>query len=135
MIGAGAISVAVVGRNLRESEFAVSDDTTFSLRRQFRAGLSVRPTGSLVVAMDVDLSIMATAVGPRRNVALGVEQRLGRLVVRGGGRVNLEDDDRGPLAAFGLSVEAISGFWLDGQVTGGRDDGDRGWGVSMRVSP
>lgn len=135
MIGAGAISVAVVGRNLREPEFAVSDDAAFSLRRQLRAGLSVRPTGSLVVALDVDLSIMATAVGPRRNIALGVEQRLGRLVVRGGGRVNLEDDDRRPLAAFGLSVEAISGFWLDGQVTGGRDGGDRGWGVSMRVGP
>jgi hypothetical protein len=134
MIGAGAFRVAVVGRNLREPEFAVSDETTFSLRRQFRAGLSVRPTGSLVVALDVDLSIVATAVGPRRIIALGAEQRLGRLVVRGGGRVNVEDDDREPVAAFGLSVEAMSGFWLDGQVTGGGDDGDRGWGVSMRVS-
>ena len=133
MIGAGALRVAVVGRNLREPEFAVSDDAAFSLRRQFRAGLSVRPTGSLVVALDVDLSIMATAVGPRRNIALGAEQRLGRLVVRGGGRVNIEDDDHEPVAAFGLSVEAMSGFWLDGQLTGGRDDGDRGWGVSMRV--
>ena len=133
MIGAGALRIAVVGRNLREPEFDVSEDATISLRRQFRAGLSVRPTGSLVVALDVDLSIMATAVGPRRNIALGAEQRLGRLVVRGGARVNVEDDDPEPVAAFGLSVESMSGFWLDGQVTGGRDDGDRGWGVSMRV--
>ena len=135
MIGAGAISVAVVGRNLREPEFAVTDESAFTLRRQFRAGLSVRPSGSTVVAVDVDLNIMATAVGPRRNIALGVEQRLGLLVVRGGGRVNVEDDDRGPVVAFGLSVEAMSEFWLDGQVTGGRDDGDRGWGISMRVGP
>ena len=133
MIGAGAVRVAVVGRNLREPEFAVSDDVAVSLRRQFRAGLSVRPTGSLVVSVDADLSIMATAAGPRRNIAVGAEQRLGRLVVRAGGRVNVEDDDPEPVAALGLSLEVLSGFWLDGQVTGGRDEGDRGWGVSMRA--
>ena len=133
MIGVGAVRVGVVGRNLREPEFAVSDDGALSLRRQVRAGLSVRPTGSLVVAVDADLSSMATVAGPRRNIAVGAEQRLGRLVVRAGGRVNVEDDDPDPVVAFGLSLEVLSGFWLDGQMTGGGDDGDRGWGVSMRV--
>ena len=133
MIGVGAIRVGVVGRNLREPEFAVSDDAAVSLRRQFRAGLSVRPTRSLVVAVDADLSIMDTPAGKRRNIAVGAEQRLGRLVARVGGRVNLEADDPEPVAALGLSLEVSSGFWLDGQVTGGREDGDRGWGVSMRV--
>ena len=133
MIGVGAVRVAVVGRNLREPEFAVSDDAVVSLRRQLRAGLSVRPTASLVVAADADLSIVATAAGARRNIAVGAEQRLGQLVVRAGGRVNLEDDDPQPVAALGLSLEVLSGFWVDGQVTGGRDDGDRGWGVSTRV--
>ena len=133
MIGVGAVRVAVVGRNLREPEFAVSDDAAINLRRQLRAGLSVRPTRSLVVAVDADLSVLATVSGPRRNIAVGAEQRLGRLVVRAGGRVNVEDDDPEPVGALGLSLEVLSGFWLDGQVTGGRDDGDRGWGVSMRV--
>ena len=133
MVGVGAVRVALVGRNLRQPEFAVSDDTVLSLRRQVRAGLSVRPTGSLVVAVDADLSIIDTAAGPRRSIAVGAEQRLGRVVVRAGGRVNVEDDDPEPVAAFGLSLEVLSGFWLDGQVTGGGDDGDRGWGVSMRV--
>ena len=133
MVDVGAVSVALVGRNLREPEFAVSDDAAVSLRRQFRAGLAVRPTGSLVVAVDADLSTTATAAGPRRSIAVGAEQRLGWLVVRAGGRLNVEDDDPEPVGALGLSVELLSGFWLDGQVTGGRDDGDRGWGVSMRV--
>ena len=133
MIGVGAVRVGVVGRNLREPEFAVSDDGGLSLRRQVRAGLSVRPTGSLVVAVDADLSSMATVAGPRRNIAVGAEQRLGRLVVRAGGRVNAEDDDPEPVVAFGLSLEVLSGFWLDAQMTGGGDDGDRGWGVSTRV--
>ena len=134
MIGVGAVRVALVGRNLREPEFAVSDDATIILRRQFRAGLSVRPTRSLVVAVDADLGTTDTVAGPRRAIAMGAEQRLGRLVVRAGGRVNVEDDDPEPVASLGLSVEVLSGFWLDGQVTGGRDDGDRGWGVSTRIS-
>ena len=133
MIGAGAVRVALVGRNLREPEFAVSDDASVSLGRQFRAGLAVRPTGSLVVAVDADLGTTATAAGPRRAIAVGAEQRLGRLVVRAGGRVNVEDDDPELVAALGLSLEVVPGFWLDGQVTGGRDDGDRGWGVSTRL--
>ena len=133
MIGVGAIRVAVVGRNLREPDFAVSDGAAFSLRRQFRAGLSVRPTESFIVAADADLSITSTAVGPRRNIAVGVEQRLSRLVVRAGVRVNVKDDDPEPVAALGLSVEVMSGFWLDGQLTGGRDIGDRGWGISTRL--
>ena len=133
MIGVGAVRVALVGRNLREPEFAVSDDAALNLRRQVRVGLSVRPTGSLVIAADADLSIMATAAGPRRNIAVGAEQRLGRLVVRAGGRVNVEDDDPEPAVAFGLSLEVLSGFWVDGQMTGGGDEGDRGWGVSTRV--
>ena len=133
MISVGAIRVALVGRNLREPEFAVSDDAGVSLMRQVRAGFSVRPTGSLIVAADVDLSVMATAAGPRRNIAVGAEQRLGRLVVRVGSRVNVEDDDPEPVFAFGLSLEVLSGFWLDGQMTGGGDDGDRGWGVSTRI--
>ncbi len=133
MLSVGAVRVGLVGRNLREPEFAVSDDAGVSLRRQVRAGFSVRPTGSLVVAVDVDLSIMTTVAGPRRTIAVGAEQQLGRLVVRAGGRVNVEDNDPEPVLAFGLSLEVLSGFFLDGQMTGGGDDGDRGWGVSTRI--
>ena len=133
MIGIGAVKVALAGRNLREPEFTVSDDAAVSLARQFRAGLAVRPTGSLVVAVDVDLTTTDAAAGPRRAVAVGVEQQVGRLVARAGARVNVEDDSREPIGALGLSVQMLSGCWLDGQVTGGRDEGDRGWGVSTRV--
>ena len=133
MIDVGAVRVGLVGRNLREPEFAVSDDATVTLRRQFRAGLAVRATGSLVVAVDADLGTTDSVAGLRRAIAVGAEQRLGRLVVRAGGRVNVEDDDSTPVASLGLSVEVRSGFWLDGQVTGGSDDGDRGWGVSTRI--
>lgn len=38
-----------------------------------------------------------------------------------------------PVGAFGLSLELMSDLWLDGQVTGGRDERDRGWGLATRV--
>ena len=133
MVGSGAVKLGLVGRNLREPQFAVSDDTVVKLTRQLRAGLSVRPTPSLVVAVDVDVTTATDAAGPRRSVAVGAEQRLGWLVVRGGGRVNVEDPDSEPVGSLGLSVEVTSGFWLDGQVTGGRHVGDRGWGMATRV--
>ena len=93
----------------------------------------LRLAASLTLAVDADLSTIETVIGPRRSVAIGVEQRLGRLVARGGGRVNTEDDDSEPVGAFGLSLELNSGLWVDGQLTGGRDEGDRGWGISTRV--
>ena len=93
----------------------------------------LRPTASLTLAVDADLSTIETFIGSRRSVAIGVEQRLGRLVVRGGGRVNTEDDDVEPVGAVGLSLELISGLWVDSQLTGGRDEGDRGWGLSTRL--
>jgi hypothetical protein len=133
MIGVGAIKLALVGRNLSEPEFETSDGGVVSLRRQIRAGFAVHPTGSLVVAVDTDLRTTTVASGSRRAFAVGAEQKLGWLVVRAGGRVNMEDDDPELVATLGFSMEAVSGIWLDGQVTGGRDDGDRGWGISTRV--
>ena len=133
MFGVGPVKVGLVGRNLREPEFDVTDGPAVRLRRQVRAGLAVRPTESLVVAVDIDLDTTPTPAGPRRAIAVGAEQWLGWIVVRAGGRVNMKDDDPELVGALGVSVEMLSGVWLDGQATGGRDDGDRGWGISTRV--
>ena len=133
MVGVGGIRVGLVARNLREPEFPTTTAAAARLARQFRAGLSLRPRESLVVAADVDLVVTDTVAGPRRAVAVGAEQRVGWLMVRAGGRVNIEAERPELVGALGLSLELLSGFWLDGQVTGGRDDGDRGWGVSARL--
>ena len=42
MVSLGAVKFGFVGRNLREPEFALSDDASVRLRRRFRAGLAVR---------------------------------------------------------------------------------------------
>ena len=133
LVGSGAVRLAVVGRNLREPDFAAADGTAVRLTRHLRAGLALRPTPSLVVAVDADLTTTADASGNRRNVAVGAEQQLGPLVVRVGGRVNVEAADSTPVGALGLSLELMPDLWLDGQVTGGRDERDRGWGMATRV--
>ncbi len=133
MVNLGRARLGLVGRNLRRPEFTDGDGRVVTLARQLRIGFMLRPTASLTLAVDADLSTIETVIGPRRSVAVGVEQRLGRLVVRGGGRVNTEDDNSEPVGAVGLSLELISGLWVDGQFTGGRDEGDRGWGLSTRV--
>jgi hypothetical protein len=132
MAGAGAVRVALVGRNLREPDFATPGGSVVSLARQFRAGLSLRPTASLVVAVDADLTTIDTPTGPRRAIAFGAEQRLDWVAVRIGGRFNVEAEALSPIGALGFSLEVVTGLWLDAQVTGGRDVGDRGWGLSTR---
>ena len=115
MIGVGAVRLALVGRNLREPRFAVSDEATITLRRQFRAGLAVRATASLVLAVDADLDTTETVAGPRRAIAVGAEQRLSRLVVRAGGRVNLEGRRlrrRSPRSDSAWRCCPVSG-WMD----------------------
>ena len=133
MVNLGRARFGLVGRNLREPEFASSDGQVVTLDRHLRAGLMIRPTNSLTLAVDADLSTMQTVTGPRRAIAVGAEQCIGRLAVRGGGRINREDDDAESVGAIGLSLELMSGLWVDGQLTGGRDEGDQGWGVSTRV--
>ena len=133
LAGNGPVRLGLVARNLREPEFAASDEVIVTLARQFRAGVSIRPTPSLVMALDADLTTTDTLAGPRRVIAVGLEQRFGRLSVRAGGRVNREREDPELIGAVGLSLEIMSSLWLDGQATGGREDGDRGWGLTTRV--
>ena len=131
--GTGLVRVGVVARNIREPEFAASDEVTLVLKRQLRGGIALRPRESLLVALDADLSTTETLHGPRRIVAAGVEQRFSRFAVRAGGRYDLERDDPAPVGAVGVSVELTSGFWLDGQATRSRNNDERSWGVSARV--
>jgi len=134
LVGPGRWQIGLVARNLRQPEFVAADDLVVRLDRQVRVGASLRPTASLVVAVDADLTTSETVAGSRRVVAAGAEQQLGRLRVRGGGRLNLEAETPELVGSVGLSLELLETLWLDGQATGGRDDGDRGWGISTRLS-
>jgi hypothetical protein len=66
--------------------------------------------------------------GDRRQVAVGAETwwANGRVGLRGGLRVSTTGESR-LAGAGGVSLGIVRGFWVDGQVTRGGDEADRGW--------
>jgi hypothetical protein len=125
-------------RNIVEPEFDTIDGTPFRLERMARAGVAWLE-GDWTVAVDVDLtrsalSPFANAPEDRRSLAAGTEWRWGRrLAARGGLRLNTAGDERAPVATGGFGIAVWGSVWVDAQVTGGADSGDRGWGLAGRV--
>jgi len=133
---AGPVRVGAVMRNIRALTFG---DGGFTLPRQTRVGaaLDVEKAGGppLTLAVDADARTYTTASGDRRVIAAGVEHWLGmrRVGVRGGGRVNMVGAKE-RVATAGASVLVRTGFYVEGQVTHGGADSERGWGVGARVT-
>jgi hypothetical protein len=119
-------------RNLRDPSFGDAE-TSITLRRHSRVGLAVLPITGLTLAVDLDLSTVDLQDGPRRILAMGGEDRLGRRwAVRSGVRWSVDGAKR-TTAAVGASLAVHQGLWLDWQYTQGRLDGDRGFGVALRA--
>ncbi len=125
-------------RNIVEPQFDTMDGTPLRLERMARAGVAWLQ-GDWTIAIDADLTRSslnpaAEAAEDRRILAAGTEWRWGRrLAARGGLRLNTAGDDLGPVATGGFGIAVWGSVWVDAQVTGGSDDGDRGWGIAGRV--
>lgn len=125
-------------RNIVEPEFDTLDGTPLRLERMARAGVAWLE-GDWTLAVDIDLtrssmSPVADATEDRRILAAGTEWRWGRrLAARGGFRLNTAGEERAPVASGGFGIAVWGSVWLDAQVTGGADAGDRGWGLAGRV--
>lgn len=133
---AGPVRLALLARNLRTPVFTAPDGHEIQLEQQVRAGLAIRPSDDVAVAVDVDLRERRRDDGSRgRNLSTGLEAHLtGRLTARGG--VLLRVEEPGEVAvAGGLSVRLGRSTWVDGFVLAARDlPGNRAWGVAMRVT-
>ena len=135
---AGPVRLGLLVRNARETTFE-QDAGVARLQRQVRLGVSYDRAAAggvpLTVALDVDALVIDTAVGERRNVALGVERWLaaGRVGVRGGARFNTTGGNE-RTATGGVSVAVRSGLFLDAHVVRGGAEDERGWGLAARVS-
>jgi hypothetical protein len=120
-------------RNLRQPSFGQIAETPIVIKRHARMGLSILPTNGLTLAIDLDLDTVDLWDGPRRILAMGGEDRIGRRwAVRSGVRWSLEGEKR-TTAAVGASLAFRPGLWLDWQYTQGHLDGDRGFGVALRA--
>ncbi len=130
------VRLGLTVRNLLEPEFDTPADIRLQLPRQVRAGLSVRPTPTLTLSLDSDLTTVADPSGDRRSLAAGAEQRFWqeRAAVRGGFRLSMAGDAR-PVVTTGGSISLRSGIFADGYVAVGLDQAAAdAFGVGLRVS-
>jgi F plasmid transfer operon protein TraF len=124
--------IGLLVRNVREPSFGDAAQGAVKLQRQTRLGLAILPGSGLTLAMDLDLDTVDLRDGPRRILAFGGEQRLGRLAVRAGTRWNLAGPRR-MVGALGGSALIRKGVWIDAHYTEGRLDADRGFGIALRM--
>ncbi len=133
MFDARVFRVGWTMRNLRSPRFEEPSGSAIELKRRSRIGLAVLPADGLIFAVDLDLNTADLPGGPSRMVAVGAEHMLGsRLAVRGGARWNLEGA-RAAVGSLGASFALRPGAWLDGHVTHGRAQGERGFGLALRA--
>jgi hypothetical protein len=127
------LRIGVSVRNILEPKFEGIAGNAIQFRKQARIGIAVLPVAGLTLAMDLDLDTVDLRDGPRRILAFGGEDRLGRrLAVRGGVRWSLEGAKR-RVGTAGLSIALRPNLWLDGHYTHGRLDADRGFGAALRA--
>jgi hypothetical protein len=133
MADMGKVRVGLAVRNLRESRFVDSAGFATVLHREARMGLAVLPSTGLTLAIDLDLDTVDLRDGPRRILALGVEDKIGRRwALRSGMRWSLKGPPR-RVTAVGASVALRPSFWLDSHYTHGGIDADRGLGFALRA--
>ncbi|MBA2304307.1 MAG: conjugal transfer protein TraF [Acidobacteria bacterium] len=139
MAAGGPLKVGLTVRNVREPRFeAAGTDGELPLERQARAGLSYAVTPNWMAAADFDLLRTRDVFGERRDIAAGVEGRLGtRASVRTGVSINTADDAQIPGSArqaysLGASYAVKASVYVDGHVTGGNDRAGHQWGLAAR---
>ncbi len=135
----GHARLGLMIRNVKQPEFGAGVDA-FTLSRHARAGVALSSgrrgvIGSATIAVDADLTKTATALGDERRVGAGAEAWTGKqsLGVRAGVSANTIGSRR-PSFSGGLSAAVRKGMYVDGEATGGSDEGRRGWGVALRVT-
>jgi hypothetical protein len=135
----GRARLGLMVRNVTEVEFG-SGPEVFTLRRHARVGAALSSgtrgvIGSGTLAVDADLTNTTTALGDERRVSVGAEEWMGqrRFGVRGGISTNTISSRRTSLSA-GASAALKKGIYVDGEVTGGTDEGRHGWGIGLRVT-
>jgi hypothetical protein len=127
------VRAGVTVKNVTEPTFSNVDSIAMSLQRSTRVGVAVLPTSGLTLAVDLDLDTVDLRDGPRRMLALGGEQRLGKkIVARGGARWNRAGSG-GPAKAVGGSLLVREHMWLDAYYTTGGALADHGWGIATRA--
>lgn len=139
MLAVGRVKAGVVVRNLAQPVFGeAAGPAAIGVRRHARLGIAWGDrwpgTPRTIVALDADLTRVATLSGERRDIAAGAERWIGshRVGVRASVRASTAGDAR-PVAAVGGSIALRAGMYVDLYVAAGARD-QSGWGIAARVS-
>ena len=135
----GQARIGLMVRNVKQPAFGSGPDA-FTLSRTARLGAAFNSgrrsvIGGATVAVDVDLTKTATVLGDERRLATGGEvwTTARTFGLRGGVSVNTIGDRRTALSG-GLSAALRRGMYADGELTGGTDQGRKGWSIALRVT-
>jgi hypothetical protein len=133
MVDMKKVRLGFAAKNLEQPTFPEPGAAGFTIYRQARMGVAVLPTSGLTLAMDFDLGATDLRGGPREEIAIGGEDRIGKsFAFRSGLRWSMAGE-RGLVGSVGLSLAVKPGAWIDGHYTQGGIDGDRGFGLAFRV--
>jgi F plasmid transfer operon protein TraF len=142
MVTMGRLRVGVAMRNVTEPTFGDTADA-LALKRQTRVGAAFMTgkhgaVNEFTVAVDGDLTSVATAAGDAKHVAAGVEMwTLGHsLGLRGGVSGDTIGDRRSASGGLSLLLQSsrYTHTYVEGQLTGGADEARRGWGIGLRLT-
>jgi hypothetical protein len=139
MFSAGSVKAGAVVRNLAQPVFGEGAASgPMGLRRHARVGIAWGDgwpgTPRTIVALDADLTRVATLAGERRDIAAGAERWIAshRVGFRASVRASTAGDAR-PVAAVGGSIALRAGMYVDLSAAAGAR-GQSGWGIAARVS-
>jgi hypothetical protein len=139
MASFGPAKVGLMVRNVTEPGFGSGADAV-TLSRSARLGAAFtsgpgRGFDAATVSVDADLTTAASPLGDERRLAAGGEvwTSVRTFGFRGGVNVSTIGQARTTVSG-GLSAALKKGVYVDGQLTGGANDGRKGWGVALRVT-
>jgi hypothetical protein len=139
MASSKVVKLGLTVRNLFEPEFETAGGAVaaITLERRIRAGVAVSASPILTIAGDYDFTKTSTSGGKWRDAAAGLEARMSRrAAARAGIHWNTAGDEANgaaPIASVGGSYLLVKSIIIDGQVSFGSGNGDRGWGIGARI--
>lgn len=103
------------------------------LDRRVRAGVSIHVRQDLTVAGDAEFTKTSAPSGEWRDAAMGIEAHpASKVWLRSGIHWNTAGPKAAPVGTVGGSYAVLGvSMRVDGQVSFGSKDGDRGWGVGL----
>ena len=137
MLSGAAGRLGLVARNVTEPTFRAQAGEV-RLQRQIRMGMSLHLMQAMTLAFDTDFTKATTLRGQYRDAAIGAESRLlKRVWARGGIHWNTAGGESlggaAPIGSVGTSVAVYGSVTADAQYSFGSRNGDKSWGVGLRI--